>query len=583
MHQILLVLLLALPTTAATGQACDAVCRTASTYARSDGTVFWVDVQHPAADDAGPGSQHHPWRTLGRAAAAAEVRPGDAVVVREGVYREALKPRRGGSGPAARITYAAFPGEAVVITGADPLDGGWRREGQTWRHAWTERLPAYGTDVFRRELVVANGRALRPVFRRADLAPGTFFVEGPDTAPVALYLRLPGDATPADYVIEAGRRHPLFWPVGPDASAACGAPTQPGWLRVVGFTFRHAANRAQRGAVCPGSAGSLFEDNTIEWTNGLGLEAGGRDHVFRRNRLLDNGQMGLGGRCTGCLFEDNVSARNNWKGHDPYWEAGGGKLVETTGTTFRRHLAHDNAGPGLWLDIRNRDNLIEASRFVANEVAGILLELETTGTVVRNNVIAGTRWRGWSGTGLLVQAAARNVIVHNTFVENAGTGLWLRLDPERRAEDGHNVVYNNLFVRNVAAARGDAREVQVEGRDLAHARTNRFDGNQYWPHRPRMETSTFYFAPDAASPANFRHSDLGGWRRLVAGDAGARLLDPARPLLLPGDHFRAGPLAPGAEPVGSAATLPAGVPPVLEDASGRRRGGRASVGAYEPP
>jgi hypothetical protein len=57
--------------------------------------TFYVARQHPQASDDNPGSEDRPWKTIGRAAAALE--PGDRVIVKEGLYREWVRPARGGA------------------------------------------------------------------------------------------------------------------------------------------------------------------------------------------------------------------------------------------------------------------------------------------------------------------------------------------------------------------------------------------------------------------------------------------------------------------------------------------------------
>ncbi|MEM0963474.1 MAG: right-handed parallel beta-helix repeat-containing protein, partial [Bacteroidota bacterium] len=167
-------------------------------------------------------------------------------------------------------------------------------------------------------------------------------------------------------------------------------------------------------------------------------------------------------------------------------------------------------------------NTIEHSLAVGNQIAGIMLELRTTQTLVQHNVVAETRWRAWSGAGILSQAASRNAYLHNTLVANEGTGLWLRLDPDRRADDGSNTVLNNRIVGNAASGE-EAREVSVEGTTLAHVRSNTFDGNLYGVVGGDLLRSTFYLFPVPGEVAGFRSDDLDGWRRLVEGDRGARL------------------------------------------------------------
>ena len=507
-------------------------CRPAETaFAAPGGRTFVVDGGHPAASDDNPGTADRPWRRISRAARAGALSPGDAVVVRAGVYRESVRPRSGGTGPGARVTFAAWPGERVVVTGADPADDGWRPTPDgAWRRPWTgPSLESYSDDpVFRRELVVAGGDVLRPVAARADLAPGRFWAEGPDRQPTAVVARFAGDQSPAQAgPVEVAHRTRLFWPEGPDADAECGDPATPGWLRVVGLTFRHAANRAQWGAVCAGSVGGAVEDVAVEWTNGRGVDVSGRGHTFRRTRADHNGQLGWGGSCQSCLIEDGAAVGNNWKGHDPFWEAGGAKWTRTLDTTVRRFTAAGNGGPGIWLDIDNDRNTVEGSLAVDNEVAGIMLELRTTRTLVQHNVVARTRWREWSGAGILSQAASENTLSHNTVVDNEGTGVWLRLDPDRRAPDGRNTVENNWVAGNAAPGR-EARGVAVEGTSPAHVRSNRFRGNRYALVPADAGRSTFfvYPAPDV-SPGGFRGADVAVWRRLTGAERDVVSAEPA--------------------------------------------------------
>ncbi|HYE96043.1 MAG TPA: hypothetical protein VD962_07520, partial [Rubricoccaceae bacterium] len=109
---------------------------------------------------------------------------------------------------------------------------------------------------------------------------------------------------------------------------------------------------------------------------------------------------------------------------------------------------------------------------------------------------------------------------------NEGSGLWLRLDPERRAPDGANTVWNTLFAGNAMHPTGEGREVMIEGESPAHLRTNRLDGNGYVRHRrDDWRTSTFYLHPVVGAEAGFRGSDLRTWQRLTGSDAHAVLLD----------------------------------------------------------
>lgn len=77
------------------------------------------------------GSEALPFLTISHAAKLAQ--PGDTVVVRAGVYREAIDPPRGGTSDTNRITYKAAENEHVVITGSERVKG-WKKVNESvWR------------------------------------------------------------------------------------------------------------------------------------------------------------------------------------------------------------------------------------------------------------------------------------------------------------------------------------------------------------------------------------------------------------------------------------------------------------------
>ncbi|HUX71234.1 MAG TPA: right-handed parallel beta-helix repeat-containing protein, partial [Cellulomonadaceae bacterium] len=83
-----------------------------------------------AGSDASRGTEADPYRTINKAAQVAQ--PGDTVVVHEGVYREWVRPRRGGLSDQRRITYRAADGENVLITGSEQVTGWQRVQGGVW-------------------------------------------------------------------------------------------------------------------------------------------------------------------------------------------------------------------------------------------------------------------------------------------------------------------------------------------------------------------------------------------------------------------------------------------------------------------
>ena len=100
--------------------------------------VYYVDPRHPAAaDEPAWGYPAVPLSSLAKACALAQ--PGETIVLRGGVYRETLRPKRHG------VTVRAMKGEMVTISGADLIEG-WKREADG---SWSAPLPSKPKQVLR--------------------------------------------------------------------------------------------------------------------------------------------------------------------------------------------------------------------------------------------------------------------------------------------------------------------------------------------------------------------------------------------------------------------------------------------------
>lgn len=85
----------------------------------------------PDGCDSWEGTASRPFRTISRGARKAMA--GDTVLVHEGVYREWVKPERGGLASSSRITYEAASGEKVVIKGSERISNWENAEGTVWK------------------------------------------------------------------------------------------------------------------------------------------------------------------------------------------------------------------------------------------------------------------------------------------------------------------------------------------------------------------------------------------------------------------------------------------------------------------
>jgi len=111
-------------------------------------------------NDTKTGTAAAPFRTISRAAESA--RPGDVITVHEGVYRERIKPPRGGQSDQKRIVYRAAPGEKAIIKGSEVIKS-WRKlQDDTWKvslpNAFFGEFNPY-SDVIRGDWFNARGRA----------------------------------------------------------------------------------------------------------------------------------------------------------------------------------------------------------------------------------------------------------------------------------------------------------------------------------------------------------------------------------------------------------------------------------------
>ncbi|MDR0284699.1 MAG: right-handed parallel beta-helix repeat-containing protein [Propionibacteriaceae bacterium] len=134
--------------------------------------------------DTDPGTANRPFRTINRAAALAQA--GDTITVHAGVYREWVTPRRGGRSDQRRITFAAAPGEHVVIKGSERVTDWQRESGDVWQTTVPNAL--FGDfNPFARE--VAGDWLVRPTAARVHLGEvyldGTSLYEVTDKASLA--------------------------------------------------------------------------------------------------------------------------------------------------------------------------------------------------------------------------------------------------------------------------------------------------------------------------------------------------------------------------------------------------------------
>jgi hypothetical protein len=478
--------------------------------------TYYVSGNAANADDNGPGTEQRPFRTIGRAAQV--LKPGERVVIAEGVYREFVRPARGGTGPDAMISYEAAPGAKVVVKGSIVATGwkpstGWRigvdpdthKPVQAWELPLTPAMFPTGYNPFevdnvignrfwidyakdnmatyfrRRGLVFVDGVPLEPVESSSDLAaPSTqslnffsvihwtpLFKEFQPYAGkvwiepngMTLHIRLANDEDPAKHTIEITSQEQVFSPLERYQS----------YIRVKGITFQHAGNGfpvPQRGMVSTNRGNHfIFEDDTFEWANSVGLDIGNEDwaasmptqpvgfDVIRGNNFRYCGIEGLGG--TGgprdTLVERNLFEWIGWQDAALMSESGGTKMHTARNLLFRnnvvRHIRHAN---GIWLDIGNGNVRITGNLFadIPGNVNPHAVHIEGSEVLnqIDNNV-----FYNLTG-GILIRDTNNVIIAYNLFLDckevcvDTISGINGPRVVGGHTNDVHNLmVYGNVF------------------------------------------------------------------------------------------------------------------------------------------
>jgi hypothetical protein len=480
--------------------------------------TYYVDGQARNADDKGPGTKERPFHTINRAAQV--LQPGERVVIAEGVYRECVRPARGGTGPEAMISYEAAPGAKVVIKGAavvkdwKPSEGwnfGFDREThqpvKAWElhldpalfpngynpfevdnvlgnHTWLRYAEDNMSTYFRRRgMVFVDGKPLEPVETPMELAGPSprsmnYFTEihwkplfkefSPEAGKVwietngmTLHIRLANDDDPAKHVIEITTQEQLFSPTSRYQS----------YIRVKGITFQYAGNGfpvPQRGMVSVNRGNHfIFEDNTFEWANSVGLDIGNEDwgasqppqpvgfDVIRGNTFRYCGIEGLGG--TGgpqsTLVEKNLFEWIGWQDAAMMSESGGTKMHVARNLLFRnnvvRHIRHAN---GIWLDIGNSNVRITGNVFadIPGDVNPHAIHIEGSNDLnqIDNNIFSHLTG------GILIRDTNNVIIAYNLFLDcvevcvDTVSGINGPRPIAGHTNDVHNLmVHDNIFYK----------------------------------------------------------------------------------------------------------------------------------------
>ena len=391
---------------------------------------LFVNAEDPKASDGNDGSEAAPFRTIGRAAA--EATPGTRVRIHAGLYRECVRPARGGDDAEHMISYEAYGDGDVIVSASEEVTDFIPSEGWMLRTMEPEGIRIWeydlDPDLFRGYNPFCAVNILHDrlfiEYDKTDMTPylnrrGCVFCDGKPLSQVPLYymlgqqdnaywveangmkvhFRLAGDADPKEHRIEVTVREQCFAPDKPFLN----------YIRVKGLTFEHAATGApvpQRGAVSAYRGHHwIIEDCTVNWANGVAIDVGNEcwhhTHrpdetigysVIRNCRIRDAGVCGIAGLfAVEMLIEDNVIEGTGWQKMELSWEAGAIKLHNSVNALIRRNVFRNTLrADHLWLDCGNENNRITANLFLdgIEQREAIFIECTRDGVnLIDNNII----------------------------------------------------------------------------------------------------------------------------------------------------------------------------------------------------
>ena len=438
--------------------------------AAETGNVIYVSAEN--GSDRNDGSKDAPYQTINKAAQ--EAYPGDTVLVQAGIYRETVRPARGGTSEQNRITYVAEDPKNVVIKGSEQITT-WEQEGDIWKvelkndffGGYNPYTQGHGKDtfdyfpVYNCGDVYLNGEAYYQKKDSSDVAKGSkswCSVVDEAAGTTTIYANF-GDADPNKELAEINVRQQCF------------APTEWGlaFITVDGFQVEHSANmysdfpgypeHCQSGAISTnGGLKWIIENCTI---------------INARSIAID-----IGLRCD--MWAGNRDPRNNHPEDKKYFTSY--KDIDNYG----QHIVRNNliqksgqcgiAGVFSWKS-QVLNNVIEdtnyRNEFVAAETAGIKLHYCNDGLVkgnyVRNTTGGGTAgiWTDWGNQGIRI---TQNLVINSNwgYYCEAVVGPILVdnnifIDSNQfRSLDGAGVVFaNNLFFNEGMAYDGEGRNCMV--------------------------------------------------------------------------------------------------------------------------
>jgi hypothetical protein len=361
---------------------------------------------------------------------------GETVTVPAGIYRETVTINK-------PITLIGETG--AEIRGSDVWTD-WHRSGSTW--VSNNTLPEFGNghgscsssvgDICRQqEQVFVDGRQMERVWENPS--NGQFAVNS--NRQIVL------GQDPSGVVVEVSTRE--YWVVPAAHTVA-----------VEGFTMKHAANRAQTGAISNNGYNDwTIRNNTLSYAHGANVSLHrGSNLVLSGNDISHGGQLGIhGSEASNIEMSGNRIYENAIGGYSNGWESGAHKFALVTSVEIANNDIFRNEGSGIWCDIDCENVTIRNNQIFENHGNGIIYEISRNAQIFDNviweNASAHRPW-GW-GPGIRIQNS-RDTEVFNNIVAWNGDGISVisqdrqnSWSPDGNTRPDWNQVVNNTVRDNM--------------------------------------------------------------------------------------------------------------------------------------
>lgn len=387
--------------------------------------------------DSNPGTKKAPFKTIQKAATV--LKPGDVCIVREGTYREWVKPLRGGESESNRITYKAAPGENVIIKGSEQIKSWVKQSGNVWMAEIPDTF--FGSfNPFKKNIsggwikfgnnyhlgdVYLNGKSYREMMLKdsVSLIPETFYIEAGEKT-TRIYANFKTD-NPNEQLTEINVRECCFFPEIKGL----------GYITVDGFTMMQAAAnwtcfRAFQHAIIGTYYGRSWIIENCHFSDArctaivCGNDPSSEDvgfnvdsvgcHIIRNNEIRRCGQAGIHGfkGWAGSIIEGNLIEDICVKREFGGLESGAMKLHDAVDVIIRNNIirrvyaGRSGQYVGIWIDWGAQGVRITGNIVYDLEGWALFLQNAHGPVFVDNNIFSGA----------IMSSMGNSVYAHNLLV-----------------------------------------------------------------------------------------------------------------------------------------------------------------------